>query len=300
MTFRQMQYALTIFKCGSFSEAAKRLYVSQSSISEAVHTLEEELGFPIFERGRSGVTVTPEGENFLSDTADIIQQMDVLESKYGRTEEEAHFSVSTVHYYFTASAFAKLVNEIEGREEQYKLRILDSSLLQILDDVEQKVSEIGMIGYVEKYDVYIRRELQKRRLEFCRMMKVKTHIFVGAHHELAERESVKLEELENYPYLTSYQGQGASSFFAEEGFFVPQKKMIYTRDTNTLTYLLKTTNAFSMGSGIISDGMTGGEIKSVPLGDTQYLYIGWIQKSRAELSDSAKRYLEFCREELEL
>ena len=62
MTLQQCRYVLQIVRDGSFSAAAKSLYISQSSLSAAVMDLERELGIRLFERSNRGVTLTPEGE----------------------------------------------------------------------------------------------------------------------------------------------------------------------------------------------------------------------------------------------
>lgn len=52
MTLQQVQNVIMVEKCGSFSEAAKKLFISQPSISAMVKDLEQELGRPIFIRNR--------------------------------------------------------------------------------------------------------------------------------------------------------------------------------------------------------------------------------------------------------
>ena len=50
MTIQQCRYALAIAKCGSFSEAAKQLFIAQSSLSLGIKSLEKELNIRIFDR----------------------------------------------------------------------------------------------------------------------------------------------------------------------------------------------------------------------------------------------------------
>ena len=60
MTFQQLKYLSAIEKYGSFNEAARQLYISQSSISSAVKELEQELGIAIFNRSSRGAELTPQ------------------------------------------------------------------------------------------------------------------------------------------------------------------------------------------------------------------------------------------------
>ena len=56
---------LKIIETGSFTKAAHELGYTQSAISQMVHSLEEELSTTLILRSRKGVTLTPDGEEFL-------------------------------------------------------------------------------------------------------------------------------------------------------------------------------------------------------------------------------------------
>ena len=68
MTLQQLRYVTTIANIGSISEAAKRLFVSQPSLTKAIKELEKEMGITIFDRTNKGITVSKEGERFLGKT----------------------------------------------------------------------------------------------------------------------------------------------------------------------------------------------------------------------------------------
>lgn len=83
MTFQQLTYVVEISKCGSINKAAQKLFLSQSGISTAVRELEEELGIQFFVRSNRGVEFTPEGKEFLSYAASLLEQKQRIESLYG-------------------------------------------------------------------------------------------------------------------------------------------------------------------------------------------------------------------------
>ena len=80
MTLKEIGYLLMVAQCASISEAAKQLYVAQPSLTHAIQSVEKEVGFRIFDRGRSGVTVTEQGEELLSDIRTIYEQMAAVQS----------------------------------------------------------------------------------------------------------------------------------------------------------------------------------------------------------------------------
>lgn len=71
MNLKQARYVKTIAQCGSITAAAKKLYVSQPSLSQMLRQIEEEIGLPIFDRSVSPFRITYAGEKFLQ-AADII------------------------------------------------------------------------------------------------------------------------------------------------------------------------------------------------------------------------------------
>lgn len=106
MTLRQLKYMIIVAEKGSITEAAKALYISQPSLSGAVREVEQEAGITIFGRGRAGVALTKEGMEFLGYARQVVQQMELLESKYvDKKPIKQRFCVSTQHYTFTTNAF---------------------------------------------------------------------------------------------------------------------------------------------------------------------------------------------------
>ena len=61
MTLQQLKYAIAIADTRNITEASKRVFISQPSLTAAIHELEEEMGVTIFNRSNKGVTITNEG-----------------------------------------------------------------------------------------------------------------------------------------------------------------------------------------------------------------------------------------------
>ena len=65
MTLQQLKYMITAAEQGSITEAAKKLFISQPSLSGAIREVEKEAGITIFNRCRAGIALTAEGMEFL-------------------------------------------------------------------------------------------------------------------------------------------------------------------------------------------------------------------------------------------
>ena len=64
MTLQQLRYIVTVAETGNITEAAKRLFISQPSLTNAIHELEKEMQITIFNRTNKGVTVPMKGTSF--------------------------------------------------------------------------------------------------------------------------------------------------------------------------------------------------------------------------------------------
>ncbi|RUT38370.1 LysR family transcriptional regulator, partial [Paenibacillus anaericanus] len=122
MTLQQLKYVIEVASRGSINEAAKRLFISQPSLSNAIRDLEEDLHITIFERTNKGISLSVEGAEFLSYARQVVEQAELLEGRYMNAKPSPqHFSVSTHHYAFAVNAFVNLVREY-GQDE-YELAL---------------------------------------------------------------------------------------------------------------------------------------------------------------------------------
>ena len=81
MNFQQCRYVQTIAETGSFSKAAKKLFLTQPNLSASIRDLEEELGVQLFERSNTGAKLTDDGHDFLKYAKRILGELDLLEGR---------------------------------------------------------------------------------------------------------------------------------------------------------------------------------------------------------------------------
>ncbi len=88
MNLKQAQYVKTIAECGSITAAAKRLFVSQPSLSQMLRQLEQETGLPIFDRSTSPMRLTYAGEKYLHAAERILAANAELDSQLREIRHE--------------------------------------------------------------------------------------------------------------------------------------------------------------------------------------------------------------------
>ena len=291
MTLQQLKYVTTIANIGSISEAAKRLFVSQPSLTKAIKELEKEMGITIFDRTNKGITVSKEGERFLGYARQVLEQAALLEEQYkSQSCGKKQFSVSTQHYSFAVNAFVEL---LKGAEiDQYDVSLRETQTYEIIDDVAHMKSEIGLLYYNDFNRPVLEKLIHTNELTFTELFTAHPHIFIGKTHPLAHKEVVSMDELEEYPYISFEQGDHNSFYFSEEIFStVVRPKHIRVRDRASLFSLLLGLDGYTVSSGVIDKEVNGENIISVPLAEEGLMHIGYITNNKMQRSRLGQEYI---------
>ena len=292
MTLQQLKYVITVAETGTITEAANQLFISQPSLTNAIHELEKEMNIVIFNRTNKGISLSKEGEGFLGYARQVLEQVAMLEDKYkGNGGGKKQFCVSTQHYSFAVNAFVDLIKEYGQEEYDFSLR--ETQTYEIIEDVARLRSEIGILFLNDFNEAVINKILKSYDLEFHLLFIAKPHVFISRSHPLASNKVITNEELETYPYLSFEQGEHNSYYFSEEIFSESErKKNIRVRDRATLFNLLIGLNGYTVCSGVIDKKLNGSEIIAVPLADESDMRIGYITHRKGIISRLGNSYLE--------
>lgn len=290
MTIQQCIYILEIHNTGSFSEAARKLFVAQSSLSTSVKCLEDELGIKIFERSKNGAVLTIEGAEFVRYASEIVSKNDFVLNRYKKPQSGSRLSVSTQHYDFIADAFCRLVTENEDTE--YSLSLQEKETYDVIHDVEIAYSDIGIIAVEDQNFDIMNRYLQNKEISFSPIFKVSPHVFLRREHPLSSESFLLYEMLNNYPFLSYEQGAHKDSWFKEEmisGEFA--SKHIVISDRATLMNVLIKTDAYTVGTGIMPSALNEGKIISVPLKSNSRYSVGYITRDDRKSTPILEKFI---------
>lgn len=297
MTLQQLKYAITVADHQSMNEAAKELFISQPSLSNAIKELEKETGIHIFVRSNKGITVSRDGGEFLGYARQVVEQAALLEEKYlGIKPKKIKFSVSTQHYSFAVNAFADLI--LDYGMETYDFMLRETRTYEIIEDVKKLSSEVGILYLNEFNEKVIQKILKENDLVFQELFTAEPHVFVGRNNPLAQKSIVTLQDLEEYPCLSFEQGDYNSFYFSEEILStLPHQKAIKVSDRATLFNLLIGINGYTICSGVISEELNGKDIIAVPLqAIEEQMHIGYITHKNTALSRLGEIYIEKLKE----
>ena len=294
MTLQQLKYADAVATCGSISEAARRVFATQPTLTESIRALEEELRTALFTRTARGVTVTREGEEFLASARQILDDAARIAAKYtGKAVRRPQFAVSCQHYTFAVDAFMEVVKA--NGADAYDFTLRETVTSEIIDDVARHRSEIGILYLSSRNEKTLRKILKKEELQFEELYTAQPHVFLGKKHPLAKKKSIRPGELDDFPYITYEQGVENALYFAEEVMpAIDRKKNIRVRDRATMTNLVLGLDGFTVASGVHAKAYNPA-IVSVPLKLDETIHVGIVCRAGIPLSPAAEAFLAAMR-----
>ena len=292
MTLTQLQYAITVANANSMNEAAKELFISQPSLSASIRDLEEEIGVELFRRSNRGISLTPDGEEFIGYARQVVEQYKLIEAKYISQEKtKKKFSVSMQHYTFAVDAFVEMVKQF-GMDE-YEFAIHETKTYDVIEDVKNFRSEIGIL-YINEFNKKVLTKLfSEYNLEFHSLLTCGIYVYLWKEHPLAKQDEIALEELDEYPCLSFEQGNYNSFYFAEEVLSTYEyKRLIKANDRATMLNLMVGLNAYTLCSGIICEELNGSDYRAIKLKSDEVMDIGYLVRKGVAISPLGRKYLE--------
>lgn len=297
MTFQQLKYVIGIAENGSFNKAAEKLYVSQPSLTSAIHDLEAELGIQIFNRTGRGVTLTQDGQEFISNAKQLYMNYESVIDRYKKSGvAKKKFGISTQHYSFALKSFVEMVKRFNT--DEYEFAIRETRTKEVIEDVASLKSQIGVLYLSDFNRTVIQKMLNVRELEFHPLIDCKAYVYIWKGHPLAKKKSISFDELSEYPCLSFEQDDNDSPWFAEEILSTEEyHRTIKTNDRASVLNLMVGLNGYTLCSGIISEELNGSDYIAIPFRESdaninRVMEIGWISKRNFILSDVGQIYIE--------
>lgn len=210
MNILHLKYAVEIANTRSISKAAENLYMGQPNLSRAIKELEENLGITIFNRTPKGITVTPDGEEFLQYAKKIISQVDEMEQIYltGKTQKQ-RFSICVPRASYISEAFAEFSKHIDTA---YPADIFykETNSMRAINNVLKEEYNLGIVRYQESFDKYFNDLFAEKKLTAETITEFSYVLLVSEKSPLAKMQGITLKDLEPFieishadPYVPS-------------------------------------------------------------------------------------------------
>jgi DNA-binding transcriptional LysR family regulator len=204
VTLRQMRYFVAAAQSGQFSMAATAEHVSQSAITNAVLALEETLGTRLFERLPQGVTLTPDGHDFLNHARHILDS--VRDAVY-KAPFRSHDLKGLVRIAASYTVLGYFLPELMARfratypDVEIDLRDLDR------ESIEQAV----LAGEVDLGIVLLSNVENIKRFRHHVLIRSRRQLWTSPAHPLAQLNAPSLADIARYPYILITVDEGEQS-----------------------------------------------------------------------------------------
>ena len=269
------------------------MYVSQPALSTTIRELEEELNIKLFDRNNKGVKITAEGMEFLTYAKQAVSQYEVIEDRYiDKWKDRKHFSVSMQHYVFALHAFINTIRKYDVNKYSYSVN--ETKTDDVLRDVNNMKSEIGIISYSKSNEKLINKLFREYQLTFTPIMTRDTYAYLWKTHPLADKKELSLDELTDYPCISFDQNSESEYYLSEEALSDYEfEKHIKSNDRATTAELMASLNGYSIGTGNMTESIAlRDDFVCIKLKEEDPLTIGYIVRENHEMSDIGKTYIE--------
>lgn len=199
MQFNHIEYAVEVAKAGSIRKASQNLYVSQPYLSGMIKSLEEELGYRIFNRTAAGITLTREGEAFIRSAKVILLEIKKIK-EISANMEERPLNIATYYSTLIMELFLKFHN---ASDYKFSDKIREMGNREVLECVSSDESEIGFIFYIEEKQKKYMKLVEEYNLRSETLLKpMQVYVLIHKSHPLAKAKNMKAANLNDYPYVT--------------------------------------------------------------------------------------------------
>lgn len=205
-----LKYAVEIANTKSISRAAENLYMGQPNLSRAIKELEENLNITIFNRTPKGITITPEGEEFLQYAKRIVSQVDEVEEMYrnGRKPKQ-RFSACVPRASYISYAFAEFAKNI-STDIPADIFYKETNSSRTINNVVSGEYNLGIVRFQTAFDRYFKSIFEEKRLNAEIITEFKYVLLMSKNHALAGKGAVESKDLSPYieiahadPYVPS-------------------------------------------------------------------------------------------------
>ncbi|MCO4539403.1 transcriptional regulator, LysR family [Streptococcus infantarius subsp. infantarius] len=295
MNFQQCRYVEVVARVGSFSQAAKELYMTQPNLSCSIKDLENELGVQLFTRSNTGAPLTEDGHDFLKYAKRIIGELDLLQQRY-HDEFKKSFTVASHHYDFLSSPLAKVAQEF--KQDYQEFQTIETTTKKILDSVASFEADLGIIYLDDENEHILTSALQYHDLEFTSLGEFPTRVFLRRDHPLAHKSVISETDLKGYNQIRFHQEHSGLNFDEDALDIHDQQRILYSNDRGTVMNLLCATDAYASGLGIVNSFVKD-QIVLIPLQNSPKHTLGYVTNRKKKLSDIGASFINEIKLSLE-
>lgn len=283
---------IEIERCGSISHAATNLFMSQPNLSAQIRTLEQSLGYKIFERSNSGVRATGQGRMFLDSARIIVNELENIKSVPQRFENDlSNLSISCVYSVVILNRFLSYRKIFPANQANDLFK--ETGLRRCIDDIISKEYRLGFIYEFEDNQESLQDIARRYLLDFKLLMSnIPVLAIMSKDHPLAKRESIPIEALATTP-LVAFEYLKDDDWLKKMGLGNPHE-VLYISDRGGMLEIITHGRHVGISIGTPFFNVKNESLVSVPItGIDNRINQYWLKPSSYQLSYVEEQFLSY-------
>lgn len=296
MDTRQLKFFVACAKAGSISEAARKLYSTQSTVSKAIKNMEETMGIRLFDRLPRGISLTAQGQQVYRYACKIVSDMEALEA-FPRKGQTRWIRISLNPSSWFADRFVQFYKETT--EQNYHYQIYTAGVETVLERVRDYLDDAGFVYVFEQQQKEFSNMLAKSRLTFVTLHESELRVYPGKRNVLAAQEgdTVSLEKLKDQRFIQNYQDEYISIENSAEENVLSWRELdvaVVTNSDYIMDKMLKSSDLVNLSGSYLSEDQDANYGKRLALPHNRIRF-GYVMRKEEQLDEGVWeliRYLE--------
>ena len=291
MTFQQLQYLLEVYRAGSVSQAAKNLFVGQSSVSVSISSLEKELGYQVFDRSKKGVVPTPRGKAVIEHAARICESYRLITGpeRSGNTVVR----ISCGGFGAARRAVVRLMEENKDNREVC-FHLVSTNITKMMDELSMFELDLGLCFVFAPRSNTVQARAEGKGLRWVELGEFPAAVCLSERHPLYYREKITLKDLEQDRLLDTADGSMSASPYFNTVMHLAADRVIRVSNAKLREELLE------QGVGYAVRPVTDPEnkkLRRIPLEQVKFKLVMMHNPLRT-MRPEVQRYVELLKEAL--
>lgn len=298
MNLNHLLYVSEISRLGSFSRAARTLYISQSALSKSIHALESELKQEIFIRTPEGVTTTEFGKAFVQESEKIMQHVSKIKgmSLPEKNNEVSKFSAACGQMFFAKEVFLRILSRYMNANTEFEFH--QESQSRVFESVRDKECDLGIVSTLTTYTEEVNELFIQNDIEYHSLGRMNVGVAVGRNNSIYESGASRLKKSMMKDQLLVVIREKIWPFSREQDEIravFGNPKTVYASDSDTAISICNQMPAFFC---VAQNSKLYNKL-NIPLGMLLYPYqnmnlkyeYGWIKRRSTELTSVEKLFI---------
>lgn len=202
MRLDQLNYVYHVSKYGSINETAKHLYISQSTISTAITSLENELGIQIFNRSKNGVSPTELGQSIIENIIPIFEYVGNINQIAANQSQNFKGTLKiTAHKDFLHSKNLSIIQKLQNKYPSVDFFLEERRVPRIIESVQSGEINLGFVICERREEDTFCKKLTTTGINYQFLYEDSMQIFCSKLHPLAKKKNITFKELQQYPFI---------------------------------------------------------------------------------------------------